>query len=271
MKKIFHIVRQPAGVVFNGIFFLYALCYELLIGKHLQAYSLPLEYHPSPGCEEILIGVILLAAFISETIGIAVKSRSIRSLLSSPDGGLYKTPLEGYFAPIILMNIFHLVGAGFVCFVMLAGFGIAPDSFAGMAVFILVFLRGLYIGYLTLLAPSDMSGENITVSPPAMFIGNFFLTLWGCVGYTVVWESLGNAFRGYFLRKDIFTGAGNIVQCIFVLAGVTIACFLLFIPVRLGFYFEELVSTRNKQEKRNLIVSLFIAVCGAMLPFLNVF
>lgn len=271
MKRLTILLKQRSGIIFNIIFIFYAWLYELLLKNVIADYSATIFFKLDMQKTNITVGFILFFAFIAETVAIFMKSRYIHSVLSSSEGGLYKTPLAGYFAPIIMLNIFHLIGAGFVCVLMLYGFGIAWDSAIGMIVLLILFVRALFLGYLTLLAPSDRnySGKDITYFK--RLLSNLLLTVWGCIGYTVVWENFGNLFKGYFMRPDIFSTPLSIIQFIIFLIGVLIICFLLFIPIRMGFYVEEMILLKNNTEKRILNISLMLAVISAIFPFLGIF
>jgi hypothetical protein len=270
MQKITDIFHQYSGILFNLIFIVYAWLYELSFKTVLADYTPGVLFQAGPRKTNILIGCILLIAFIAETIGIFLKSRHIRSVLSSPEGGLYKTPLEGYFPPVILLNLFHLIGAGFIFIIMLNAFGISWESFAGMILLFILFLHALYLGYLTLLAPSDRDYKGKPVTVPWQLLSTFLLSVWGCLGYTIVWENFGEMFKGYFSRPDIFSSPLSIIQFLFVIVGVIIMCFLFFIPTRMGFYIEEMVLLKNTGEKKILILSLVFAVMSAIFPFLGI-
>ncbi|HPJ37387.1 MAG TPA: hypothetical protein PLT75_03020 [Spirochaetota bacterium] len=265
-SEIRNTMTGSPGIFYNILFSVYAWLYTLLLQPCIFSYSGNVF---SPGTEtgsDFIMGAIMISVLVLETAGIFYKTRDIRFRLSQPEGTVFEPPLNAG-GIIFLFAIFHILGSFFICFIMLSACAIPGDSNLGVFIFFCVFLRELYLWYLAFLSTYERNSEYRTVSPVMSFAANSFLVLYGCIAYTAVWEVLAHNFTGYFQRPDLFSSIGSVIQFIFVIAGIGIACFILFLPTRFAFHLEEMTFLKKEREKRIYYVTLIIASINAIVPF----
>lgn len=268
MSAIINFLRKNPGIFFNLIFSFASWLYGLFLRREILGYAASLDPKLENPSANYTVGVVLLLAILSETIGMFYKTRDMRFRLSQSDGASFETPLEGT-GVMVLTAILHIVGVFILGAVMISAFGMNFEDY-GWMVFLALFIRELYVWYLGFLSTSERSPDYQPVGVLKKSIGNACLVFWGLVAYTVVWERFAVNFIGYFQRGGFFSSATSAFQFFFATVGVILLSVVLFVPTRFGFILEETTFMKDRKAKMYFAASLALAVASAILPYVVV-
>ncbi|MEK6795863.1 MAG: tetratricopeptide repeat protein [Spirochaetota bacterium] len=246
--------RLPSGIILNLLFCVYALLYSAF----LRPFVFPAAHTAVTAAEKSpnpVFGVLVLLAFIFETIGMRIHMLWIRERFAG------RAP-KSYSGPVLVM-IGHLV----VSFLL----GIAAmTSFFGSAsppivvVIIVVLLVLAREGYIAVLIYNVDTPPATTVSFPLRLVAHLMLFSFVCIAYTVAWEA--------FTLSDI-DQTFNVLEPITIVAylGMLLVGAMVLIPIRLGYYMEERLSAGTTREKILLAISVLVMISLASSPMFRIY
>ena len=262
-----YIFNQP-GIEYNLFFILYSAIYTMFLANYVFDNAASFAFNNQKGIS-IGFGLILLFAFIFETLGVIIKSKEIKNALYFV-GGKIHTPLKSG-SGLIIIAVFHIINSFLITNLMANAFGISysNNQFVYIAILAVIFIRELYIWYKLFLYLEDNPKKNFKApNKKIIFLGNSFLVIYGLIAYTAIWEVFGNLFGTYFLRTDIFDKPEGYFQYFFVIIGVLIMSFIFFLPTRFGFLVDEQCSIRDNTDKKIKKYTMWFAVIMSIVPYI---
>ena len=167
-----------------------------------------------------------------------------------------------------LLTIMHTAMSVLGAMIMLSAFNLTPEhndlGFVGVVT--LVVIRELIVWVLVINSSDDPATKPAKLFPGSRLATTLMLTFYCCVMYTVIWEPLVPNFvdilKMFTDIQDALTAIGAIVGG----AAVILLCFVMYLPIRLGFYWEESLIERTPEEKRWFYSTIAITVLSALIP-----
>lgn len=233
------------STVYNGLFVLYLL---VLQSPLLNASRAALQQEESVP----VLGALILLVIILETFALPVKFNALRfhpSSLRHKDASLNTLGLiwVGHMVVTVFLGMIALV---------LLGFSIESNSPALALMPILVVKELAMGGFLAGLA--DPAKRR--VSPPREAVANLFLFAFVCVAYTAAWQT-------FAVSPSVGTSA---IELALMIPLALLTFYLLYIPMRFGFFAEELFIADTKRERRWLYASYALAGIAGIWPIILV-
>ncbi len=235
-------ISRSHGTLVTAIFVIYAL--------FVQGWLLPMfGFVIGDGYGGRIAGIILLTIFVLETVGIWIKAPEIYARLKGEN--------KEQSIHIFLVWMFHLVVMSFLLNFGLEGLGIHHDSSEFLYGFVMAI--GL-IREIVLLVRIIMS-EGATKKHSGLneIVADVFLTIFLCVGYTAIWETISANMQVELIMDDILLSV--------VYVGITMILFLIFfLPLRMMYVLEDFLTIRTKGDWMYWWFSILIAALAGVSP-----
>ena len=277
MKKV---AFFQSGVIGNILVAGFIWIYDIFIKPAVYRPEDFDNFFNKQGFNSPVLGFALLTALIAESVALVfvhihISQKQYKKMID-PDAvsdvnavkrksGKDGTKGERLF---VVFTLLHTVMCVLGTMIMLGAFNLTPKSneLVSVGVVTLMILRELVLWVLVI-----NSFEPPLKKPPELFRGSrivatVLLTYFCCVMYTVIWNPLVPGFIDMIKMYAHIQDVMNLIAAIIGAVCFILLCFIMYMPIRLGFYWEESMVERTPQEKRAFYYSIAITVLSALIP-----